>query len=148
MRVVLQRVSHASVRVEGQIVGDVGPGLVLFLGIKVGDTLRDIQYLVDKIVHLRIFGDANDKMNLSALDTRAELLVVSQFTLYGDVRRGRRPSFTDAASPAEAQVLYQIFLDELGKQGLKVAAGVFQAMMQVELCNDGPVTLVVDSIVS
>lgn len=145
MRAVIQRVLQGSVRVDDRIVGQIGPGLVVLLGIGQEDGPDDIAYLAEKIVNLRIFEDANGKMNRSALDGGLELLVISQFTLYGDCRKGRRPSFSDAAPPKEAVHLYEVFLEEIRKYGLKVETGEFQAMMDVELINTGPVTMLLDS---
>lgn len=145
MRAVVQRVSRGAVRVEGQVLGEIGQGLVILLGIGQEDGAADIKYLAEKIVNLRIFEDDEGKMNLSALDKGLELLVVSQFTLYGDCRKGRRPSFSDAAVPENARGLYEEFLTEISRYGLKVATGEFQAMMDVELVNSGPVTMLLDS---
>lgn len=145
MRVVLQRVSRASVTVDGQIVGQIGQGLLLLLGIGHGDTDAQVKPLVDKIVQLRIFTDAEGKMNRSLLDMHGEVLVVSQFTLHANVRRGRRPSFTDAAPPAVAEPLYERFKAAIRQYDITVASGIFGAMMSVELCNEGPVTLWLDT---
>ena len=145
MRAVVQRVLRAAVRVEGQTIGEIGSGLLVLLGIGQDDDLSDIKYLADKIVNLRIFEDEEGKMNLSALDKEAELLIVSQFTLYGDCRKGRRPSFSLAATPENARGLYEQFLALIGQYGLKVATGEFQAMMDVELVNTGPVTMLLES---
>ena len=145
MKVLLQRVSGASVTVAGEVVGKIGKGLVVFVGVANGDTDKDIQYLAQKIVNLRIFADPEDRFNLSALDIKAELLLVSQFTLLADTRKGRRPSFTDAAPPAEAEKLFQQFVEQVRATGLKVATGRFQQYMQVEIHNDGPVTIMLDS---
>ena len=146
MRAILQRVSEARVTVDGAIAGEIGPGLLVLLGVAKPDTAADAQFLVDKILNLRIFADAAGKMNLSLLDTRGDLLVVSQFTLYGECRKGRRPSF-DAAAPAEqARALYETFVDLARPSGLRVATGEFQAHMEVSLVNDGPVTLIVESV--
>ena len=145
MRIVLQRVSRAKVSVDGKIVGEIGKGILVLLGVSTEDSEKDAQYLVDKIINLRIFEDADDKMNLSLLDVKGELLVVSQFTLYGDVRKGRRPSFINAAPPETANKLYEFFVTESRKQIEKVETGQFQAMMDVELVNDGPVTILIDS---
>ena len=145
MRAVVQRVSRAKVTVGDEVTGQVGKGLLILLGVSVRDTEKDAVYLVDKVLNLRIFEDAEEKMNLSLLDIKGELLVVSQFTLYGDVTRGRRPSFIDAAPPERANHLYEIFVSEAGKHIKNVQTGRFQAMMDVELVNDGPVTILLDS---
>ena len=145
MRAVVQRVSRTSVSVENEIVGEIQGGLLVLLGVSVEDAEKDAIYLLDKILNLRIFNDAEDKMNLSLLEITGELLVVSQFTLYGDVRRGRRPSYSDAAAPEKANELYEFFISEARKQISKVQTGVFQAMMKIELVNDGPVTILLDS---
>jgi D-aminoacyl-tRNA deacylase len=145
MRAVIQRVSRAQVRVDGKTTGEIGPGLLILLGVGQGDTSREADYLLDKIIHLRVFEDAGGKMNLSLLETGGQLMVISQFTLYADCRKGRRPSFTDAAPPGEAQKLYDYFVDAARRRGLQVATGVFQALMEVELVNSGPVTILLDS---
>ncbi len=145
MRAVVQRVTHASVSVHGEAVGKIGKGLLIFLGVSTEDTEKDIEYMVQKIAHLRVFEDEAGRMNRSLLDTQGAALVVSQFTLYGDCRRGRRPSFTDAAPPDKANAFYETFIEQLGELGLNVQSGVFQAFMDVELLNDGPVTLMLDS---
>jgi D-tyrosyl-tRNA(Tyr) deacylase len=145
MRAVVQRVTRASVTVEGEIVGEIRKGLVVLLGVARDDTQKDADYLVDKIVALRIFDDQDGKMNLSLKDVEGALLVVSQFTLYGDVRRGLRPSWIDAAPPEVAEPLYDYFVAQARKNVGKVATGSFRAMMQVELVNDGPVTILLDS---
>jgi len=145
MRAVVQRVSSAEVRVEGQVVGRIGPGLLVLLGVGQGDAEADADYLADKVLHLRIFPDEGGQMNRSVLDTRGELLAVSQFTLYGDTRRGRRPGFSSAAPPEEANRLYRYFVGRLRESGLRVEEGVFRAMMDVSLVNRGPVTLLLDS---
>ncbi len=145
MRCVLQRVSRAQVSVDGEIVGEIGKGILVLLGISHEDTEKEAIYLLEKTLNLRIFEDAEDKMNLSLLDIEGELLVVSQFTLYGDTRKGRRPSFIEAAKPEKAEQLYSFFVLEAKKQIKKVATGRFQAMMDVELVNDGPVTILLDS---
>ncbi len=145
MRAVIQRVSRAQVRVEGAISGEIGSGLLILLGVGQGDTPREADSLLDKIVNLRIFEDREGKMNLSLLDMGGELMIISQFTLYADCRKGRRPSFTDAAPPGEAQKLYDYFVDAARARGLKVATGIFQAHMEVELVNFGPVTILLDS---
>lgn len=145
MRAVLQRVSRAAVRVDGAVTGEIGTGLVVLLGIGRGDTLADAKFLVDRIVGLRIFADSEGKMNLNLDQARGALLVVSQFTLYADTRKGRRPSFLDAAPPEEAIPLYEQFLELARARNVVVETGVFAAMMEVELVNDGPVTIVIDS---
>lgn len=145
MRALLQRVAHAAVSVEGQEIARIGPGLVILLGVAAGDDETDAQYLVDKTVHLRIFADGQNRFNRSALDVEAELLVVSQFTLYADTRKGRRPSFSPAAAPDTARRLYDYAVQLFRSAGLAVATGVFQEYMQVSLQNDGPVTLLLDS---
>jgi D-tyrosyl-tRNA(Tyr) deacylase len=145
VKALLQRVSGASVRIAGEEVGRIGRGLVVFLGVANGDTERDAQYLVPKIINLRIFADAADKFNLSALDIGGELLLVSQFTLLADTKKGRRPSFIEAAPPAQAEELFNYFVAQSRASGLKVATGRFQQYMQVEIHNDGPVTVMLDS---
>ncbi|MBI3659095.1 D-tyrosyl-tRNA(Tyr) deacylase [Candidatus Acetothermia bacterium] len=145
MRIVLQRVKEASVTVDGKIVGHIEPGMLLLLGIGKGDAEQDVSFLADKVLQLRIFADAEDKMNLSIQDVKGEILVVSQFTLYGDCRRGRRPGFDDAAPPETARALYELFVRELKKSGLKVETGIFAARMDVKLTNDGPVTFILES---
>lgn len=145
MRAVVQRVSRAKVSVGKEVVGEIGRGVLVLLGVSVRDSDKDAAYLADKVLNLRIFEDAEDKMNRSLLDIKGQLLVVSQFTLYGDSTRGRRPSFIDAAPPERANRLYESFVNEARKQVSKVATGRFQAMMDVELVNDGPVTILLDS---
>ncbi len=145
MKVLIQKVSRAEVRVANRVVGSIGEGVLLFLGVEKGDTDKDINYLTEKILHLRIFPDAEGKMNLSLIDIGGEILVVSQFTLAGDVQKGRRPSFDRAAPPEMAERYYQEFVHQLKKTRLKVATGEFQAMMSVELVNEGPVTFMVES---
>jgi len=145
MRAVVQRVKTAKVTVAGEVVGEIGKGVLIFLGVGVGDTIDDADYLASKIVHLRIFGDDEGKMNLSLLETGGEALVVSQFTLWGDCKKGRRPSFVRAADPVVANDLYQQFIFFLKGKGIQVAEGRFQEMMDVHLVNDGPVTLLLDS---
>ncbi|HXK12853.1 MAG TPA: D-aminoacyl-tRNA deacylase [Vicinamibacteria bacterium] len=145
MRAVVQRVAEASCRVEGEPVGVIGPGLVVLLGVAHGDTEKDAEYLADKVLHLRVFPDESGQMNRSVRDASGELLVVSQFTLLGDVRKGRRPSYSDAAPPEEADRLYRLFVSRLRPSGLRVATGVFGAMMDVALVNQGPVTILLDS---
>ncbi len=145
MRAVIQRVSRATVTVDGEIVGEIGKGILLLLGIAEDDSEKEAAYLLEKTINLRIFEDADGKMNLSLLDTKGELMVVSQFTLYGDARKGRRPSFVRAAAPDEANRIYEFYVGEARKQIEKVETGRFQAMMDVELVNDGPVTILLDS---
>ena len=145
MRAVVQRVTEARVTVAGNITGQIGVGLVVLLGVARDDEDGDADYLADKIVNLRVFQDEQGKMNRSILETRGQMLVVSQFTLYGDVRRGRRPSYTEAAEPDKANKLYEYFVERVRSFGLKVETGVFQAMMEVSLINDGPVTILLDS---
>ncbi len=145
MRVVLQRVKEAKVTVEGKITGEIQRGLVLLVGAKTGDTEEDARYLAEKCLNLRIFEDSQKKMNLSALDVKAEVLVISQFTLYGDTRKGRRPSFTDALDPEGAERLYQKFIEKIKATGLKTESGIFGAKMLVEIHNWGPVTFILES---
>ena len=145
MRAVVQRVREASVTVAGREVSRIGPGLLVLLGVGQGDTDQDAALLAEKVVNLRIFADDAGHLNLSALDTRGAVLVVSQFTLYGDARKGRRPSFVQAAAPAEAERLYRRFVEAVGTSGLEVGEGVFQADMDVALVNQGPVTILLDS---
>ena len=144
MRALLQRVSSASVTVDGRITGQINQGYVILLGVTHSDTAAEADWLANKIAGLRLFEDADDKMNLSLFDVGGSVLVVSQFTLYGDARKGRRPSFTDAARPEQAEPLVDTFCDKLRQRGLTVATGVFGAMMQVEIHNDGPVTLLLE----
>ncbi|MCU0695155.1 MAG: D-aminoacyl-tRNA deacylase [Myxococcaceae bacterium] len=145
MRAVLQRVKEASVTVDGQVVGAIGPGLLVLLGVGKGDTEADVDFMVDKVPGLRIFEDEAGKMNRSLVDGSKHLLAVSQFTLYADTRKGRRPSFVDAMPPDEAKRLYALFCERCRASGLTVAEGVFAADMKVALVNDGPVTIVLDS---
>ncbi|HET7294679.1 MAG TPA: D-aminoacyl-tRNA deacylase [Vicinamibacteria bacterium] len=145
MRAVVQRVTRASVTVDGTVVGRIGPGLAVLLGVAAGDAEKDAELLAEKVVNLRIFPDAAGPMNRSLLDVRGGLLVVSQFTLLGDARRGRRPSFIDAAAPDDANRLYERFVALARESGLEVASGVFRAAMDVELVNQGPVTILLDS---
>lgn len=145
MKTLLQRVSKASVSVEGQIVGSIGAGLVVLAGVARGDSEKDAQYLGEKILGLRIFSDAEGKFNLSVRDVQGGILAVSQFTLLADSRKGRRPSFIEAAPPEEAEALFQALVSELEKSGLRVQTGRFQTHMLVEIHNDGPVTIMLDS---
>ncbi len=145
MRGVVQRVSRAEVRVDGRSIGRIAGGIVLLLGIHRDDSLADASYIINKTVELRIFPDESGKMNRTLKDVGGELLIVSQFTLYGDCRRGRRPSFTEAMAPGQAQVFYDDILALARQSGIRVASGEFQAMMDVELINDGPVTILLDS---
>lgn len=145
MKAVLQRVVRASVTVDGETVGSIGAGLVVLVGIASGDTIKDVQYLSQKVTGLRTFSDAEGKFNLSALDVRGELLVISQFTLLADSRKGRRPSFTNAAPPILAEELFNEFVHELRITGLKIETGRFQTHMLVEIHNDGPVTITLDT---
>jgi D-aminoacyl-tRNA deacylase len=145
MRAVIQRVGRAKVTVNEAVVGEIGPGLLVLLGVGTGDTRAEADYLAEKTIGLRIFEDAGGKMNLSIVDTAGALLVVSQFTLYGDVRRGKRPSFDTAAPPQQARELYEYFVEKIRATGLQCETGRFQEMMQVELVNEGPVTILVDS---
>jgi D-tyrosyl-tRNA(Tyr) deacylase len=145
MRAVVQRVLRARVSVAGETVGEIGAGALVLLGVAIDDDEADADYLLEKILHLRVFDDANGKMNLSLIDTNGALLVVSQFTLYGDARRGRRPSFIEAAAPEKANELYELFVRKARKRVATVETGRFQAMMDVELNNSGPVTILLDS---
>ena len=145
MRAVIQRVKSASVTVDNKLISEIGPGLLIFLGISHKDTKTDLEYTANKIANLRIFEDADGKMNCSILDSGGEALVVSQFTLYGDCRKGRRPSFIDAARPDVANNLYEQFITTLQQLNIPTKGGTFQAMMDVQLINDGPVTILLDS---
>ncbi len=146
MRAVLQRVTRAGVRVGGETVGEIGHGLVVLVGVARDDTAEDARYLAEKTLSLRVFDDAEGRMNLSVKDAGGGLLVVSQFTLYGDARKGRRPSWFDAAPPELAASLYELFVEEARRGGAsRVATGSFRSMMEVELVNDGPVTILLDS---
>jgi D-tyrosyl-tRNA(Tyr) deacylase len=145
MRAVVQRVTRASVTIEGEVVGEIGNGLVVLLGVALDDTKEDADYLVPKIASLRIFDDAEGKMNVALKDINGGLLIVSQFTLYGDVRRGLRPSWSDAAAPEIAEPLYEYFVESSRKLLGRVETGSFRKMMSVELVNDGPVTILLDS---
>ena len=145
MKALLQRVTGASVSIGGEVVGRIGRGLVILVGVASGDTEKDIDYLAQKVVNLRIFPDDAGRFNRSALDIEGELLVVSQFTLLADTRKGRRPSFVEAAPPAQAEELFERFVEQIRATGLKVETGRFQQYMQVEIHNDGPVTILLDS---
>ncbi len=145
MKAVIQRVSHASVEVDKEIIGEINKGLVVLLGINHHDGEEDADYVADKLVHLRIFQDENDKMNLSLKDVAGGILVISQFTLYANTRKGRRPSFINAALPEKAEPLYNYFIQELQKMGIRISQGQFGAMMHVHIHNDGPVTIILDS---
>lgn len=145
MRAVLQRVKEASVSVDGSIIGRIGQGWLALVGVTKTDGPNDVDYLVDKIINLRAFSDHDGKMNLSAIETHKAILVVSQFTLYGDCRKGRRPGFSDAASPGLAEQLYNALIASIRSVGLEVASGKFQTHMEISLLNDGPVTLLLDS---
>lgn len=144
MRIVVQRVSRASVSIGGETVGRIGPGLVLLIGIHESDSEKDVEFWCDKVVHLRIFNDDAQKMNRSLLDVNGEALAISQFTLYGDARKGRRPSFIEAARPEMAEPLYNRFVETLRAKGVRVATGVFGAMMDVDIHNQGPVTIILE----
>ena len=146
MRAVIQRVKKSSVSVNNEIINEIGPGLLVLLGIAKEDDTNDAEYLANKITNLRIFEDENNKMNRSLLETSGEMLVVSQFTLLGDCRKGRRPSFVDAAEPEAANELYEQFVKKVEQRGITVKTGRFRAMMDVFLINDGPVTLILESI--
>ncbi len=145
MRACIQRVRSAKVEVEGQTIGQISAGLLILLGVENGDTQSDLNYMVDKVCGLRIFEDENKKMNLSVQDVGGQVLVVSQFTLLGNCKKGKRPSFVDAASPEIANQMYQTFTEQIRSLGIGVETGKFQADMQVTLCNDGPVTILIDS---
>lgn len=145
MRAIIQKVTEASVVVENEKVSEIGPGFMVLLGVKDTDDKEDLAYIKKKISKLRIFEDDDEKMNLSLKDVGGEILVVSQFTLYGDARKGNRPSFTESAKAEKAKEYYEILIDELRKEGFNVKTGVFQTHMQVSLVNDGPVTIILDS---
>lgn len=145
MRLVIQRVLESSVRIDGECVGQIGPGLMVLCGVEEGDSEADVRYCIEKTVNLRIFEDDAGKMNRSIIEAGGEILAISQFTLHGDVRHGRRPSFIKAARPETAVPLYQAYCDGLRQAGVHVETGIFQADMKVSLINDGPVTLLVDS---
>lgn len=145
MRAVVQRISQGKVVVEDQVTGAIDKGLLVFLGVTNEDNIQDVKYMAEKIVNLRIFEDDNEKMNLSVIDVEGKILAVSQFTLLGDCRKGRRPNFTEAARPEMADELYKSFIEECKKLGVNVETGVFQAHMMVHSINDGPVTILIDS---
>ena len=145
MRVVIQRVEEASVRIDRKVVGSIKKGMVILLGVQNGDTEEDVRWLAEKCVNLRIYDNEEGKFHFSLLDIQGELLVISQFTLYGDCRRGRRPSFTEAALPDHAEALYNRFVQVVQEKGLKVETGVFAARMLVDIQNSGPVTVIIDS---
>lgn len=145
MRAVIQRVNNASVTVDGTIVGEIGKGLLVFLGVGDGDTEADLKYIAEKTAGLRIFSDDDDKMNLSLKDIGGEILAVSQFTLYGDCRKGRRPNFTASMEPVGAERMYEKFIAMIRDMGIKTECGIFGADMQVAISNDGPVTIILDS---
>ena len=145
MRAVIQRVLSSTVTVAGELAGEIGPGLMVLLGVGAGDTAQDAVYLAEKIVNLRIFNDTEGKLNCSALDLGLSIMVVSQFTLYGDCRKGRRPNFTGAAPPEAGEELYEVFCNEVAKYRINIAKGRFRSHMEVGLINDGPVTIILDS---
>lgn len=145
MRAVIQRVKEAAVRVDGRVVGSIGPGLLVLLGVQDGDTHDDLEFVRRKLIQLRLFNDQEGKLNRSLTDVRGEILLVSQFTLFGDCRKGNRPSFSRAAPPDLAEQLYRELAQALQGEGVRVATGIFQAMMEVQLTNDGPVTVILDS---
>ena len=144
MKLVVQRVKKAEVKVDGNIIGKIDKGFLVLIGIKVGDTKEQADYLVKKLCNLRVFSDENDKMNLSIKDVKGKLLIVSQFTLYGDCSQGNRPSFIEAARPEEANPLYEYFCEQCEQNNIKVEKGIFGADMKVELINDGPVTIIIE----
>lgn len=146
MKAVIQRVSEASVKVDGNVVGEINTGFMLLIGIDENDEKTDAEWLVQKILNLRIFGDENDKLNLSIKDINGEILCISQFTLIADYKKGNRPSFIKAAKPDKAIPLFEYFKEELSKSDLKIESGIFGADMKVSLTNDGPVTIVIDSL--
>lgn len=145
MRAVVQRVSSSSVKVDGKVIGSINNGFTVLLGICKDDTIEDLKYIKDKIINLRVFHDENDKMNLSICDVKGEILAISQFTLYGDCRKGRRPNFMEAMGGDDAKALYDEFVKMLKESGLKIETGEFGADMKVEINNDGPVTILLDS---
>ncbi len=145
MRAVVQKVSQGSVTVDGQVTGSIEAGLVVLLGVEEGDTKKDADYIIDKVVGLRVFEDDDEKMNLSVKDVQGQVLAISQFTLLGDVRRGKRPSFSSAARPEEAKLLYDYFVEGVKNAGVPVGEGIFQTHMLLHILNDGPVTILLDS---
>jgi D-tyrosyl-tRNA(Tyr) deacylase len=145
MRAVVQRVKEAKIEVDNQIVGSIGKGLLVYLGVGKDDSKKDVEFIADKLVNLRIFPDANEKMNLSVLDVGGEILLVSQFTLYGDCRKGRRPGFDLASEPETAEILYEKTIEAIRQKGAPIETGVFAAHMDVSSINDGPVTFLLDS---
>jgi len=145
LRAVIQKVAHASVKVDGNIIGEIGKGLLVLLGMQESDDEKVMDYMMDKIIHLRIFEDEEGKMNLSLKDVGGELLIVPNFTLYGDARKGKRPSYSNAAPPAVAEQIYNRFIEKAKATGIKVEQGKFQSHMEVNLLNDGPVTILMDS---
>jgi D-aminoacyl-tRNA deacylase len=145
MRAVIQRVLHARVSVDGSVVGEIGPGMLVLLAAGHGDGLEQVRWMTEKLVGLRVFGDENGKLNLSLKQVDGSMLIVSQFTLYGDCRKGKRPSYSASAAPEEARAVYASFVNAVKNEGVPVQEGIFGAMMQVELINDGPVTLIVDT---
>jgi len=145
MKAVIQRVKNSTITVEGRRISEIGEGLLVLIGVAAGDESSDADYLADKIVHLRIFEDDKGKMNRSLIETKGEMLIVSQFTLLADCIRGRRPSFTNAAPPEKAEQLYQYFIEQVRRVGVGVKTGIFRAMMDVGLINDGPVTIIIES---
>ena len=146
MRAVVQRVTGARVLVDGRVAGSIGKGLCVFLGVAPEDGAGEVEWMSGKITNLRVFEDSDGKMNLSLLEEKGAMLVVSQFTLYGDCRKGRRPSFASACEPEKAKRVYEDFIRSVSSRGISVESGVFQAYMQVEICNDGPVTLIIDTL--
>ncbi|MDX9917526.1 MAG: D-aminoacyl-tRNA deacylase [Gudongella sp.] len=145
MRAVIQRVTEASVTVSDKIIGEIGIGLLVYLGVGKEDKDEDLNYICEKVSGLRIFEDENEKMNLSVMDVNGDILAISQFTLYGDARKGKRPSFTDSADPQVGEHYYDLFVDKLRERGIKVETGEFGAHMDVKYTNDGPVTIILDS---
>lgn len=145
MKALLQRVTQAKVEVDNKIVGEIGPGFLIFLGVSQNDTEQDIDYLVNKIINLRVFADSNEKFNLSVKDIKGSLLIISQFTLFADTKKGNRPGFTMAAPPSLAEELYNTFIEKCKVTGLNIQTGRFAAHMQISLTNDGPVTIMLDS---